>query len=194
MTTDNRFRCPWCGTQPLYVAYHDSEWGVPVHDDRRLFEFLTLEAAQAGLSWWLVLRKRENYRQAFADFDPEAVARFGADDVARLLADAGIIRNRAKINAAIGNARAFLDIQAQHGSFAAWQWRYVDGTPRVQPRRTLADVPATSVESDAMAKDMKRLGFKFMGATVVYAHMQAAGLVNDHLLDCFRQAEVGAGC
>ncbi|MDD5250623.1 MAG: DNA-3-methyladenine glycosylase I [Rhodocyclaceae bacterium] len=185
-------RCPWCGDDPLYVAYHDSEWGVPQHDDRKLFEFLILEGAQAGLSWLTILRKRENYRRAFAGFDPQTVANYGADDVARLLNDAGIVRNRLKIAASIANARAFLEVQREFGSFDAYQWRFVDGRPVRNAWRSPAEVPASSPLSDALSKDLQRRGFKFVGSTICYAHMQAVGLVNDHLVDCPRHSEVGA--
>lgn len=183
-------RCPWCGSDPLYVRYHDTEWGVPLSDDRKLFEFLILEGAQAGLSWLTVLRKREAYRAAFADFDPERVARFDDRHVATLLQNPGIIRNRQKVAAAITNARAFLAIVAAFGSFSAYQWRFVDGQPRQYRRRSIAQVPATSRASDAMSKDLKQRGFKFVGSTIIYAHMQAVGMVNDHLVSCFRHAEV----
>jgi DNA-3-methyladenine glycosylase I len=183
-------RCPWCGADPLYVAYHDREWGVPVHDDRTLFEFLVLESAQAGLSWRMVLGKRDGYRKAFAGFDPAAVARYGTDDEERLLADAGIVRNRAKIRAAIGNARAFLDVQGACGSFAQYQWGFVDGTPVVNRWEALKDLPPRTDLSDRWAKDLKQRGFKFLGSTVVYAHMQATGMINDHLVSCFRHAEL----
>ena len=186
-------RCGWSGSDPLLVAYHDREWGVPVHDDRVLFEFLMLESAQAGLSWITILRKREAYRAAFAGFDPEKVARFGPKDVARLLGDAGIVRNRQKIQAAIANARAFLALRDEVGSFAAYQWKFVGGRPLVNRRATLRDVPATTAESDAMSKDLKKRGFSFVGSTIVYAHMQAVGMVNDHLVECFRWREVQRG-
>jgi DNA-3-methyladenine glycosylase I len=190
MTPRARVRCGWCGTDPLYVAYHDEEWGVPVSDDRRLFEFLVLEGAQAGLSWITILRKRENYRRAFAEFDPRSVARFGARDVRRLLGDAGIVRNRLKIASAIGNARAFLRVQEEFGSFARYQWEFVGGRPIVERRRTMKDVPARTELSDAWSKDLKRRGFKFVGSTIMYAHMQAVGVVNDHVVDCFRHAPI----
>jgi DNA-3-methyladenine glycosylase I len=177
-------------SKPDYVEYHDVEWGVPVHDDRRLFEFLTLEAAQAGLSWYVVLRKRENYRRAFDGFEPEKVARYGDRKIARLLEDPGIIRNRAKILAAISNARAFLAVQEEAGSFDAYIWKFVGGKPIVNSFRNLRDYPATSPESDALSKDLRRRGFKFLGSTVCYAHMQATGLVNDHAVDCFRRREL----
>lgn len=184
-------RCPWCGDDPLYVAYHDHEWGVPQHDDRVLLEFLILEGAQAGLSWITILRKRENYRRAFHGFDPERIARYGTKDVTRLMADAGIVRNRLKIEAAIANARAFLDLQASAGSFDAWQWQFVDGRPVRNAWRSLQEVPVTTPASDAMSKELKRLGFKFVGSTIMYSHMQAVGLVNDHLISCPRHAEIG---
>ncbi len=188
MTTPTR--CGWCGTDPIYVRYHDEEWGVPVHDDRTLFEFLILEGAQAGLSWLTILKRREGYRRAFAGFDPVKVARFGARDRARLLADEGIIRNRAKVDAAVKNAKAFLAVQEEHGSFDAYQWRFVDGRPVQNARRTLKDVPATTPASDAFSKDLKRRGFSFVGSTIIYAHMQAVGMVNDHVLDCHRHRTV----
>jgi DNA-3-methyladenine glycosylase I len=190
MAPRERTRCGWCGTDPLYVAYHDEEWGVPVSDDRRLFEFLVLEGAQAGLSWITILRKRENYRRAFAEFDPRAVARFGARDVRRLLGDAGIVRNRLKIASAIGNARAFLRVQEEFGSFARYQWDFVGGRPIVERRGTMRDIPPRTELSDAWSKDLKQRGFKFVGSTIVYAHMQAVGIVNDHIVDCFRHAPI----
>ena len=184
-------RCPWLDLdKPDYVAYHDREWGVPVHDDRKHFEFLTLESAQAGLSWYTVLRKRANYRQAFAEFDPAKVARFSAAKVEQMLQDPGLIRNRRKISAAVENARHFLAVQDEFGSFSAYIWRFVDGEPIVNEFRTLADLPATSRESDALSKDLKSRGFKFIGSTVIYAHMQATGMVNDHVLDCFRRSQI----
>jgi DNA-3-methyladenine glycosylase I len=183
-------RCPWCGEDPLYVAYHDTEWGVPQHDDLKLFEFLILEGAQAGLSWHTILRKRENYRRAFAGFDPQRIVRFDDGDVARLMADAGIVRNRLKIAAAIANAKAFLAVQEQFGSFDAYQWRFVDGRPIRNAWRALTDVPASTPVSDAMSRDLKARGFKFVGSTICYAHMQAVGLVNDHLIDCPRHREI----
>ncbi len=185
-----RKRCAWPGTDPLYVGYHDAEWGVPVHDDRVLFEFLVLEGAQAGLSWITILRKRDAYRRAFDRFDPRKVARYDARKVAALLADAGIVRNRAKIESAIKNARAFLDVQAEFGSFDAYQWRFVDGRPIQNRPRTTGDLPARTAQSDALSKDLKSRGFSFVGSTIVYAHMQAVGMVNDHLVDCFRHREV----
>ena len=184
-------RCAWCGTDPLYMAYHDLEWGVPVHDDQLLFEFLVLEGAQAGLSWLTILRKRENYRKAFHRFDIEAVARFGDQDRARLLADAGIVRNRLKIDAAIKNARGVLAIQDEFGSLDAYLWRYVDGCPLQNSWRTLAEVPARTPLSDQMSKDLKKRGFSFVGSTICAAFMQAVGMVNDHTIDCFRHQELG---
>lgn len=183
-------RCAWSGTDPLLVAYHDEEWGVPVHDDRVLFEFLVLEGAQAGLSWSTILRKRDAYRRAFDRFDPRKVARYDGRKVARLLADVGIVRNRAKIESAIRNARAFLDVQAEFGSFDGYQWRFVGGRPIENRRRAAGEIPARSAESDAMSKDLRSRGFTFVGPTIVYAHMQAVGMVNDHVLDCFRHREI----
>jgi DNA-3-methyladenine glycosylase I len=187
MPTNEKPRCGWPGkVDELMLAYHDEEWGVPVHDDRKQFEFLTLESAQAGLSWATVLRKRENYRRAFADFDPERVARFTAKRIERLLADPGIIRNRLKVTAAATNARCFLAVQEEFGTFDKYLWRFVDGRPIQNRIKTMKQMPATSRESDALSKDLKQRGFKFVGSTIVYAHMQAVGLVNDHLVTCFR--------
>jgi DNA-3-methyladenine glycosylase I len=188
MTTNNR--CAWSGTDALYVAYHDEEWGVPVHDDRMLFEFLVLEGAQAGLSWITILRKRDAYRRAFDRFDPRKIARYDERKVAALLADAGIVRNRAKIESAIKNAKAFLEVQAEFGTFDAYQWRFVDGRPVQNRWRSMKEIPARSEQSDALSKDLKRRGFSFVGSTIVYAHMQAVGMVNDHLVGCFRHREV----
>ena len=185
-------RCAWCGEDPLYQAYHDREWGVPLHDDRALFELLILEGAQAGLAWITILRKREGYRAAFRNFDPATVAAFDADDAARLLADPGIVRNRLKIHAAIGNARAFLDLQAEFGSFDAWLWRFVDGQPIPNTWASLKDVPARTALSDTLSKALQKRGFRFVGSTICYAFMQSAGLVNDHLTGCFRHAPVHA--
>ncbi len=186
-----RQRCPWLALdKPDYVAYHDREWGVPVHDDRKHFEFLTLESAQAGLSWYTVLRKRANYRQAFAEFNPAHVARFSAAKVEQMLQDPGLIRNRRKISAAVENAQHFLAVQDEFGSFSTYIWHFVNGEPIVNEFRTLADLPATSRESDALSKDLKSRGFKFIGSTVIYAHMQATGLVNDHVLGCFRRSQI----
>jgi len=183
-------RCPWSGTDPLFVAYHDQEWGVPVHDDRVLFEFLVLEGAQAGLSWSTILRKRDAYRRAFDRFDPRKVARYDKRKVEALLADAGIVRNRAKIESALKNAKAFLGVQEEFGSFEAYQWRFVDGRPIQNRWRAVGDIPARSAQSDAMSSDLKRRGFTFVGSTIVYAHMQAVGMVNDHVVDCFRHREL----
>jgi DNA-3-methyladenine glycosylase I len=184
-------RCGWAGEKdPLMIAYHDREWGVPVHEDRKHFEFLVLEAAQAGLSWSIVLRKREGYRRAFSQFDPAKVARYTEQRIQKLTLDPTIIRNRLKIAAAVRNARAFLAIQEEFGTFDDYCWRFVDGTPRVNRWRTMKEIPATSRESDALSKDLKRRGFSFVGSTVIYAHMQAVGMVNDHLVDCFRYREV----
>jgi DNA-3-methyladenine glycosylase I len=184
-------RCAWAGTDPLMVAYHDGEWGVPVHDDRLLFEFLMLEGAQAGLSWSTILRKRDAYRRAFDRFDPQKVARYDKRKISALLADAGIVRNRLKIESAIKNAKAFLQVQAELGSFDAYQWRFVDGRPIRNRWRAIREVPASTALSDAMSKDLKSRGFTFVGSTIIYAHMQAVGMVNDHLVDCFRHREVG---
>lgn len=179
-------RCPWAGDDPLYIAYHDEEWGVPSHDDRRLFEMLVLEGAQAGLSWITILRKRENYRRAFADWNAEKIARFGEKDFARLMADDGIVRNRLKVRAAIGNARAFLKVRDEFGSFDRYIWQFVGGPPIRRRRRTMRDVPAHTPESDAMSLDLKKRGFNFVGTTICYSFMQAVGMVNDHLASCFR--------
>src|SRR5215471_3182904 len=182
-------RCAWSvGVDPIMERYHDTEWGMPVRDDRTHFEFLVLESAQAGLSWWTILRKRDGYRRAFADFDAAQVARFDARAVRRLMQDAGIVRNRQKIEATISNARSFLEVQEQFGSFDAYIWPFVGGKPIVNRWRKQTDVPATTAVSDALSKDLKSRGFKFVGSTIVYAHMQATGLVDDHLLDCFRRA------
>ncbi len=190
---DHRSRCPWPAfTDPLYVAYHDTEWGVPVHDDRVLFEFLVLEGAQAGLSWSTILHKREGYRRAFAGFDPERVARYSQRSVQRLLRDPGIVRNRLKIEGAIRNARRFLDVVEEFGSFAAYQWRFVDGRPRVNRWRSLRQLPPRTALSDRLSADLKRRGFTFVGSTIIYAHMQAVGMVNDHLVSCYRHAELAA--
>jgi len=181
----NRTRCAWAQT-PLSIAYHDSEWGRPVHDDRVLFEFLILEGAQAGLSWETILKKRESYRKAFAEFDPAKVARFSDTRVARLMNDAGIVRNRLKINSAVTNARAFLATQREFGSFDRFVWSFVGGVPRVNRPRSLGEVPARTEESDALSKDLAKRGFKFVGSTICYAFMQAVGMVDDHASDCFR--------
>ena len=179
-------RCWWAGSDPLYISYHDTEWGVPVHDDRTLFEFLLLEGAQAGLSWLTILRKRDAYRRAFIGFDPAAVAAFDEDKIAALLADPGIVRNRLKVRAAVDNARAFQVVQRQFGSFDAYVWGFVGGRPLVNEWATLAEVPAETAISRALSADLKRRGFRFVGPTIIYATMQAVGLVNDHLVSCFR--------
>ena len=181
-------RCGWATSDPLYERYHDEEWGVPVHDDRLLFEFLILEGAQAGLSWITVLRKRENYRRAFASFDAKKIARYDARKIASLMNDEGIIRNRLKIESTISNAKAFLAVQKELGSFDAYLWSFVGGAPRVNRPPTLKDVPAQTPESDAMSKDLKKRGFRFVGSTICYAFMQACGLVDDHVATCFRAA------
>jgi DNA-3-methyladenine glycosylase I len=183
-------RCDWCEASAQLRAYHDEEWGVPVHDDQRHFEFLVLDAFQAGLSWAIILAKRERLRRAFAEFDPAKVARYDERSVARLLADPGIVRNRQKITATIGNARAFLEIQEQHGSFDRYVWQFVGGGPLQRARRRLKDIPPTTRQSDAMSRDLKARGFRFVGSTICYAYMQAAGMVNDHLVSCFRHAEI----
>ena len=185
MTARTRKRCAWA-RNPLAVAYHDREWGVPVRDDRKLFELLILEGAQAGLSWDTILAKRENYRRAFDRFDPRKVARYGAAKKRALMADAGIVRNRAKIEASVLNAKGFLQIQDEFGSFSAYLWRFTGGKPLQGGRRVLKDIPASSAVSDALSKDLKRRGFKFVGTTIMYAFMQAVGMVNDHTRDCFR--------
>ena len=184
-------RCSWVNVDdPLLVEYHDREWGVPIHSDRKHFEVLVLSGAQAGLNWSLVLKKREGYRRAFDGFDPEKVARFSAQRIEKLALDSGIIRNRMKIEAAVRNARAFLKIQEEFGSFDSYGWRFVDGRPKLNRWKATRQIPATSPESDAFSKDLKHRGFSFVGSTVVYAHMQAVGMVNDHLVDCFRYREL----
>lgn len=184
-------RCAWPGdTYPVYIEYHDREWGTPLHDDRKFFELLVLEGAQAGLSWLTVLRKRESYRKAFDGFDPRKVAGYDARKVRKLLSDEGIIRNRLKIESAIKNAKVFLEVQREFGSFDAYVWRFVDGRPIQNRRRTLKDLPARTVESDALSKDLKARGFRFVGSTICYAFMQAAGLVNDHVVTCFRHPQL----
>lgn len=184
-------RCPWGDSDRLYAAYHDREWGTPLHDDRRLFEMLILEGAQAGLSWLTILRKRDNYRRAFDRFDAATIARYGDRKIAALLADAGIVRNRLKILAAIENAKAFLKVQQEFGSFDAYIWQFVGGRPKVNRWKTLQEVPARTEESDAMSRDLRTRGFSFVGSTIGYAFMQATGMVNDHLVSCFRHREVG---
>lgn len=183
-------RCAWSGTDPLYVEYHDKEWGVPVHDDRTLFEFLILEGMQAGLSWITILRKRENFRRAFAGFDPDKVARFGKRDISRLMGDAGIVRNELKILASVANAGALLRVREEFGSFDKYLWQFVDAKPRINRRRSMKDIPASTPQSDAMSRDLKQRGFKFVGTTICYAHMQATGMVNDHVTSCFRYRDL----
>jgi DNA-3-methyladenine glycosylase I len=180
-------RCGWATSDPVYLAYHDEEWGVPVHDDRRLFEMLILEGAQAGLSWITILKRREGYRRAFEGFDPERIARYGKRDVARLLADPGIIRNRAKVEATIKNAQAYLDLVEETGSLDHFLWQFVGGKPKVNRWRTLKEIPAETPESKAMSKELKRRGFGFVGSTICYAFMQAVGMVDDHVLGCFKR-------
>jgi DNA-3-methyladenine glycosylase I len=186
----NQIRCDWSLGHPLMIQYHDTEWGVPVHDDRKLFEFLVLDAAQAGLSWRTVLLKRENYRKAFDNFDAEKVARYTEKRVEKLLANPGIIRNRLKVNSAVTNARALLKVREEFSSFDRYTWQFVGGKTRTNHFKSMKEIPAASKESDAMSKDMKRRGFTFCGSTICYAFMQAAGLVNDHILGCFRYHQV----
>ena len=183
-------RCAWAGTDPLYADYHDTEWGVPVHDDQRLFEFVILEGAQAGLSWITILRKRDNYRAAFDQFNSEKIARYSAKKIERLLQDPGIVRNRLKVAAAVTNAQAFLKVQKEFGSFDRYQWQFVGGAPIQNGWKTHKQIPTSTPESDAMSKDLKKRGFKFAGSTICYAHMQACGMVNDHTVDCFRHREL----
>jgi DNA-3-methyladenine glycosylase I len=183
-------RCAWCGSDPLYVAYHDDEWGVPTHDDRRLFEFLILEGAQAGLSWLTILKMRDNYRKAFHAFDCDRIARYSQRDVDRLLSDPGIVRNRLKIESAIKNAQGVLNVREEYGSLDTFLWRYVDGVPVQNARKRMAELPAQTKASDLMSKDLKQRGFNFVGSTICYAFMQAVGMVNDHTTDCFRYKEV----
>lgn len=190
MKEDNKVRCGWCLKFDEYIRYHDEEWGMPVHDDRVHFEFLILEGAQAGLSWSTILRKRKGYRKAFADFDPAKVARFTPARVEKILKDPSIVRNRLKVVAAVNNAKRFLEVQKEFGSFDDYIWRFVDGKPVINHRKSLREVPATSPQSDALSKDLIKRGFKFVGSSIIYAHMQACGLVNDHLLDCWRYREV----
>jgi len=193
MTSSNRRRkfpqpkqrCPWATSDPLYVAYHDHEWGRPVHDDRKLFEMLLLEGAQAGLSWITILKKRENYRKAFDNFDAAKISRYDGRKVRALMSESGIVRNRLKIAAAIGNANAFLAVQKEFGSFDKYLWQFVGGRPRHNTRRAITEVPSTTAESDAMSRDLKRRGFRFVGSTICYAFMQATGMVDDHIADCF---------
>lgn len=179
-------RCPWCGTDPLYVAYHDREWGVPVHDDRTWFEFLVLEGAQAGLSWLTILKKRENYRKAFDNFDVQKVARYTPARIEKLLQDPGIVRNRLKVESTVSNAKAFIAVQKEFGSFDAYMWQWTGGKPVINRPRSLKDVPASTELSDRISKDLKKRGFRFVGSTIIYAHLQATGVVNDHLVSCHR--------
>jgi DNA-3-methyladenine glycosylase I len=190
MPAKEKIRCAWCLKFEQYIEYHDTEWGVPVHDDRKHFEFLILEGAQAGLSWSTILKKREGYRKAFADFDPEKVARFTEKKLEKILLDTGIVRNRLKVFSAVNNAKRFLEIQKEFGSFDAYIWQFVNNKPIVNKWKTLKQVPATTNESDALSKDLIKRGFKFVGSTVMYAHMQACGLVNDHLVDCWRYDKI----
>ncbi|MGS2722745.1 DNA-3-methyladenine glycosylase I [Porticoccus sp. GXU_MW_L64] len=189
MSKQGNHRCEWCGDSELYQHYHDTEWGVPCYDDNTLFEFLILESAQAGLSWITILKKRENYRKAFADFDAAKVARFNSRSVERLMQDAGIVRNRLKIESAISNAKCFLDVQKEYGSFSNYIWGFVGGKPIQNRWKSLAEVPASTPLSDTISKDMKKRGFRFFGTTICYAHMQATGMVNDHVVGCFRHRE-----
>jgi DNA-3-methyladenine glycosylase I len=191
-TSKPKLRCWWCGDDPLLVQYHDEEWGVPVHDDRVLFEFLTLEGAQAGLSWNTILRKREAYRKAFFEFDVPRVARFTPQKIARLMLDPGIVRNRLKLESTVKNARAFLRVQEEFASFSAYQWRFVDGSPVQNGVRARSAIPARTPISDALSKDLKKRGFSFVGSTIMYAHMQAVGMVNDHWVECFRSPKLAA--
>jgi DNA-3-methyladenine glycosylase I len=190
MSEQGLTRCPWCEGADLYRRYHDEEWGVPVHDDQRHFEFLVLESAQAGLSWSTILKKRENYRKAYRGFDPRVVARFGPRDRERLLNDAGIVRNRLKIESSINNAKRFLEVQEEFGSFDNYLWGFVGGKPLVNKWKTLSEIPAKTDLSDTVSKDMKKRGFRFVGSTIIYAHLQAVGVVNDHLISCYRYGEL----
>lgn len=179
-------RCPWCGDDPLYTKYHDEEWGVPVHDERKHFEFLVLESAQAGLSWITILRKRENYRIAYDNFDPDKVANYSEEKINELLQNSGIVRNRRKIEASINNAKMFLNIQREFGSFDNYIWKFVNYRPVINSWESISDVPATSTLSDEVSKDLKKRGFKFLGSTIIYSHLQATGIINDHIVNCFR--------
>ncbi len=190
MADDGRIRCGWAGSDPLYRAYHDQEWGVPLKDDRRLFEMLVLEGFQAGLSWITILRKRDNFRKAFDQFDPEAIASYGPEKIGTLLADPGIVRNRAKVEGAIRSARGYLELMREPDGFAGFVWQFVDGEPIVNQRRSMSEVPTETAEAGALSKALKAKGFKFVGPTICYAFMQAVGMVDDHLVDCFRH---GAG-
>ncbi len=183
-------RCGWCGSDPLYVAYHDNEWGVPEQDDRKLFEMLILEGAQAGLNWLTILKKRDNYRQAFHQFDPERIARYEERDIDRLMQNQGIVRNRLKIEASIKNARGYLQIRNEHDSFSDYLWAFVDGTPIINNRQALTDIPSRTAISEKMSKELRKRGFNFVGPTICYAFMQAVGMVNDHTTDCFRYQQL----
>lgn len=189
MTSTSKSRCPWAGSDPLYVKYHDQEWGVPVHDDRKLFEMLILEGAQAGLSWITILKKRENYRRAFSNFDAAKIARYDAKKIKTLMQNKGIVRNRLKIESTISNAKSFLAVQKEFGSFDAYIWQFVDGKPRANRWSNHLQLPAKTAESDALSKDLKKRGFRFVGSTICYAFMQATGMVNDHLTSCFRHGK-----
>jgi len=191
--TDSKTRCGWAGSDPLYIDYHDREWGVPVHNDQKMFEMLILEGAQAGLSWITVLRKRENYRKAFEGFDPDKVAHYGKRKVEQLLGNPGIIRNRLKIDSAIQNAKAFLEVQRQFGSFDRYIWQFVGGKPKQNTRKSMGQIPPRTRESDKLSEDLKSRGFKFVGSTICYAHMQAVGMVNDHVVGCFRYESLSGG-
>jgi len=191
MMNTNTIRCAWAGSDPLYIAYHDDEWGVPLHDDQRLFEMLILEGAQAGLSWITILRKREAYRKAFDGFDARDIARYGAARIERLMNDEGIVRNRLKIEGAVKNAKAFLEVQREFGSFDHYIWQFVGGRPTQNSRRSLKEVPASTPQSDAMSRDLKKRGFTFVGSTICYAFMQATGMVDDHVVQCFRHRSAG---
>ena len=190
MAENSKSRCSWCEGEELYRRYHDEEWGVPVHEDRKHFEFLVLESAQAGLSWSTILKKRENYRKAYRGFDPSVVAGFGPRDVQRLVNDAGIVRNRLKIESSINNAARFLEIQGEFGSFDTYLWGFVDGRPVVNRWKALSEIPANTELSDRISKDLKARGFRFVGSTIIYAHLQAVGVVNDHITSCFRYGEL----
>ena len=190
MSKQEKFRCPWCLSFEQYIKYHDEEWGVPVHDDNLHFEFLVLEGAQAGLSWAMILKKRENYRKAFAGFDPAKVARFSESKIEKMLLDPGIVRNRLKVNGAVNNAKRFLEVQKEFGSFDKYIWSFVNGKPIVNKWTSIKEIKSTTKESDLLSKDLIKRGFKFVGSTVIYSHMQACGLVNDHLVDCWRHRSV----
>lgn len=190
---EEKTRCLWSISDPIYVEYHDQEWGVPVRDDRKQFEFLVLESAQAGLSWLTILKRREGYRRLYSDFDPNQVALFDENKIVSMLQDPGIIRNRKKIESSINNARLFMDLQAKYGSFSSYLWGFLDGKPKVNHFRSHSDIPANTPLSDTISKEMKKLGFSFLGSTIIYAHLQATGLVNDHLVSCFRHSECMEG-